>query len=403
MSSCILKLSMKKEVRKAFVESRQRKIIYDETSFNEMKSYILGDDCVRDLERLIAGDYFFPPPVHFRVQKDFSDKKRDVYTWRDTTKYLMSLICFAMRSCDHIYSDGLYSFRVKKSSKDFLLKLKNVPDLTDYYIVKADISNYVGSIVPELILPILKNIWKDDPSLYELMEFLLLRRECVEKDGTIVSCEPGGMGGVPLSNHFMNVYLMEMDEYFEGRVPFYCRYSDDIIIFEKNREEAEAHISYFRNFISEKKLVTNSEKTRLIEPKEAVDILGFKLKAGKIDITDHAKKKLKQKIRLHANKLIRLKKEKGISSDEAGKMMIEHCNKKFFGQLKNIELTWAKWVFPVITETASLRELDDYIQNAIRYVMSGTLTNKRYNIRYKKLKELGYRSLVHAYYHFEGV
>ena len=43
------------------------------------------------------------------------------------------------------------------------MKLKNVPDLTDYYIVKADISNYVGSIVPELILPILKKISKGSP------------------------------------------------------------------------------------------------------------------------------------------------------------------------------------------------------------------------------------------------
>ncbi len=399
----LLDLAMTKELREAFIENRNKKIKYDESDFNAMSSYILGPKCVRDLKRLIARDFFFSPPVHFRVLKDFSGRKRDIYTWRDTTRYLMSLICFATRSFDHIFSDGLYSFRTSKSSKDFLLKLKNNPDISRYYIVKADVSNYVNSIVPELILPRLKEIWADDPSLYDLLEFLLLRRQCVERDGSVVSCEPGGMGGVPLSNHFMNVYLMEMDEHFEGRVPLYCRYSDDIIIFANTLEEAEDHLSYFRQLVKEKKLNCNQEKTYLIEPGGEVEILGCKLKDGKMDISDHAKRKLKRKIRLQADRLIRLKKSKGISSEESGRKMIEFCNKLFFGQVLKSERTWARWIFPVISETDSLHELDLYIQNAIRYVMSGTLKKKRYNIRYKKLKELGYRSLVHAYYHFTEV
>ena len=396
----ILDLAIKKETREAFIENRRKKILYDEASFNAMSSYILNPRCVRDLKKLISRDYFFSPPHHFRVPKDFSGRKRDIYTWRDTTKYLLSLICFSMQGFDHIYPDGLYSFRTTKSAKEFLLRLKNEPDIGSYYIVKADVSNYVGSIVPELILPGLKELWKDDPAFYDLLEFLLLRRECIENDGQITPCEPGGLGGVPLSNHFMNVYLMEMDEYFEGRVPLYCRYSDDIIIFAHTREEAEAHLAYFNQLLKEKRLHTNPDKTYLIEPGGEVEILGCMLKNGKMDISDHAKRKLKRKIRIHAKKLIRLKRRKGFSDEEAGRQMIEYCNNLFFGQAEKGELTWARWIFPVISDTASLHELDIYIQDAVRYVLCGSLAKKRYRIRYRELKKLGFRSLVHAYYHF---
>ena len=225
-----------------------------------------------------------------------------------------------------------------------------------------------------------------------------MRRKCIEKDGRVVSCEPGGMAGVPLSNHFMNVYLMELDEHFEGRVPFYCRYSDDIIIFAHTREEAEEHLKYFRQVLDEKKLTANPEKTYLIESGGEVEILGCKLKDGKMDISDHARKKLKRKLRIHANKLIRDKHRRGFSDEEAGRKMIEFYNKIFFGSTKKCNLTWTRWIFPVISETASLHELDLYIQDAIRYVITGTQKKNRY-----RLKELGYKSLLHAYYHFTEV
>ena len=129
--------------------------------------------------------------------------------------------------------------------------------------------------------------------------------------------------------------------------------------------------------------------------------MGCKLREGEIDISDHSIRKLKRKIRMHANYLLRLKRKNGIADEECGRQMADYCNRVFFGQNQKKELVWTRWLFPVITETASLKELDHYIQDAIRYCMCGTLSEKRYRITYQKLKSLGYRSLVHAYYHFE--
>ena len=396
----ILDRAMSEEYRKAFLEYRKEKRRIKDEEYEELASYIDSDKCVEDIRRLKRGDFFFSAPHHFRIPKNFSGRKRDIYVWYGSEKYLFSLISYVMRDHDSIYSPCLYSFRTTLSAKDFLKKLRNFPDTEKYYIVKADVSNYVSSIVPELILPRLKKIWADDPEFYAVLEKVLLRRECIERDGSVVSCEPGGMGGLPLSNHFMNVYLMELDEYFGERSPLYCRYSDDLMIFARSLEEAQEYQSYFLDVLREKRLSTNPEKTVVIEPGGQVDILGCSLKNGVMDISEHSKNKLKRKIRIRALRLLKDKKNSGLSDREAAEKMAVFCMHTFFGWDNSKRISWSRWLFPVITTTDSLRELDHYVQDAIRYVYWGTFREKRYRTSYKDLKDMGYKSLVHAYYHF---
>ena len=45
-----------------------------------------------------------------------------------------------------------------------------------------------------------------------------------------------------------------------------------------------------------------------------------------------------------------------------------------------------------------IHEIDLYAQDLLRFLISGTHTKSRFNVRYKDLKELGYRSLVNEYY-----
>lgn len=389
------------EVREAFVRYKRKREKYDKKEVEDMAAYILSDECVRDIDRMIRGDYRLSPPYHYRVPKDLSGRKRHVYSYKGPEKYLLKLIAYGLHDHDGMFSQGLYSFRTSRTAQDFLLALRDNKETPRYYIIKADVSNYVGSIVPEKIIPRLEQLFSGDPSFMELLKAVLLRRECIERDGSVVSCEPGGLGGVPLANLFMNVYLMEMDEYFYPRAPLYCRYSDDIIIFARSRQEAEDYLQVFHRILEEKELKTNPKKTYLIEPGEEVEILGCKLKEGRLDISDHAMRKLKRKIRMRARFLVRNKWQQGLSDEECGLRMVQYCNKLFFGGGIAHQHTWARWLFPVITDTAGLEELDHYVQNTIRFSITGTMGDRRYRIRYQELKKLGYRSLVHAYYHFE--
>ena len=380
------------------VESGKQK--HNPEQYAEMEAYLNSGEYPADLERLKKGDYFFPAPFHYRITKNESGKKRDVYAFKGRNLYVLKMISWVMHEYDNtMFPPGLYSFRRNIHAKDFLKKVRSFRHLDGFWIIKTDVSNYVGSIVPEKIIPQIEELWRDDPELVGVLKFLLLRRECIERDGTVVKCEPGGLGGIPVANFFMNVYLMDMDRYFNRRSPLYCRYSDDVIILARSREEAGAYLEKFNEILDERQLYTNPDKTQLIEPGGPVEVLGFMLKGGKVDLSDHAIHKIKHKIRMRANRLLRYKARAHLEDSVVGEKMINFCNKTFFAAFEPHELCWARWYFPVITTDEGLKKVDQYAQDAIRLVMNGSMHRRRYNVRYEDMKSLGYRSLVHAYYH----
>ena len=65
-------------------------------------------------------------------------------------------------------------------------------------------------------------------------------------------------------------------------------------------------------------------------------------------------------------------------------------------------LTWSRWFFPVINRTDGLAELDRYLQQELRHLSTGRHGKANYRVRYKELKALGYRSLVHEYYRYRS-
>ena len=88
----------------------------------------------------------------------------------------------------------------------------------------------------------------------------------------------------------------------------------------------------------------------------------------------------------------------GAEGTGAAKAFIRIFNRKLLECAGDNELSWSNWFFPVINTTAGLHEIDIYAQDCIRFLVSGSHTKSRYNVRYSDLKALGYRSLVNAYY-----
>jgi len=62
------------------------------------------------------------------------------------------------------------------------------------------------------------------------------------------------------------------------------------------------------------------------------------------------------------------------------------------------EFSWSRWFFPNLTVDTGLKTVDAYLQEYIRYTITGRHYKGNYRIRYKTLKEWGYRNLVHEYY-----
>lgn len=369
--------------------------------------------------RLII-DKKFPQsfPRKMIINKEGTTKKRIVYSYDKDENIILKFIAYNLYDFDKYFTDNCYAFRRNYGVKDAINRLKRNTDYGNMYCYKADISNYFNSIDVDRLLYKLEFVKKEDELLYELFK-KLLKEERVIENGKNIAERHGAMAGTPCSPFFANVYLMDVDRYFKEQDIKYFRYSDDILFFCQNENELKKYINIFLAKIEENLLVINEEKVSLTKPEETFDFLGFSYSKGVIDLSANTKRKMKARIKRKAEALRRWQRKKELSKRAAAVGFINAMNRKFYGKntgkaekyrimedkdvfvpegIKKTEFTWCRWFLPNITTDKSLREIDEYMQQYIRYVITGRHYKGNYRITYEQLKEMGYRSLVHEYY-----
>ncbi len=345
----------------------------------------------------------FPLPRRSVISKQSSQKKRVVYCYPPDENVTLKLLTWLLlRKYDGLFADGLYSFRPGRAAKDAVTRLRKTPGVEQMYSYKADISNYFNSVPVEQLLETLETALADDLRLFAFLRGLLAEPEALDGDRTVTE-QKGIMAGTPLSAFYANLYLRELDARFAAQNVPYARYSDDIIVFAKTQEETRVHAAFIRDFLAEKGLTVNPDKEQFAAPEEGWTYLGFRYREGVTDLAPASLTKMKQKMRRKTRALERWRKRNGLEREKAAAAFIRVFNRKLFENPADNELTWAYWFFPVLTTDKSLRELDAYAQDCIRYLLTGARTKARYNARYGDLKQLGYRSLVHEYYAFRSV
>ena len=352
-------------------------------------------------EQIKAGEFPKDFPHKLVVNKEDSTKKRIVYSYENEENIVLKFIAYNLYEFDDVFSKNTYAFRRGYGVKDAIWRLKGSEKFEEYYCYKADISNYFNSIDVELLLKKLSFVKERDVQLYNLFA-KILKEERVYSDGKIIQENHGAMAGMPCSPFFANVYLKELDRYFEERNIPYFRYSDDILIFAKDEEKLKEYVAIFKGILEHNKLIINESKIMLTKPYVTFEFLGFCYDRGIIDLSFNTKRKIKAKIKRKAEALRRWQRSKNLTEDKAAIGFIKAMNKKFYGgnskEIDEDAFTWGRWFFPNITTDRSLKEIDEYMQQYIRYVITGRHYKGNYKITYEQMKEWGYRSLVHEYY-----
>lgn len=340
----------------------------------------------------------FPLPRRAVISKLSTQKKRVVYIYPPAENTVLKLLTYLLlRKYDGLFSGNLYSFRPAHTAGDAVRRLKRLPQRSKMFAYKADISNYFNSVPISQFLPMLEAALADDPALYAFLRSLLERGEVIE-NGCVIADAHGIMAGTPLSAFYANLYLRELDRRFYVRHIPYARYSDDIIVLAETRAELNAYAAEIRGFLAERGLTVNPEKECITSPEEGFCFLGYSLCGDTVDIAPASVLKMKQKMRRKTRALRRWQHRNELEGEKAAAAFIRIFNSKLFDAPEDNALSWCCWYFPVITTADSLRIIDRYAQECIRYLISGTRTKSRFNVRYADMKRLGCRSLVNAYY-----
>ena len=374
-------------------------LVCTKESEKKLRLFIDGQEYLKVCEA-IKCSRDFPLPKKSIISKIYSQKKRIVYTYPERENTVLKLLTYLiLRKYDRLFSPNLFSFRPGKTAKDALHSLLKVPDIGCKYSYKVDVSNYFNSIPVERLIPKLKEAVGDDPELFDFLS-RLLKEPCVLENGVRITEQKGIMAGTPIASFYANLYLADLDSlFFEAGIP-YARYSDDIILFADTEDAVREHADRIRSFLRDNGLEVNPSKEEFRTPNEGFTFLGFFVKDDVVDVAPASVDKLKAKMRRKTRALARWRDRNGLEGELAAKAFIRIFNRKLFENPVSDELTWTYWFFPVITTSSSLKIIDRYAQDCVRYLISGKRTKARFNVRYEDMKAMGLRSLVHAFYDF---
>lgn len=341
-------------------------------------------------------------PVKRIVNKEGTGKKRIVYSFQGEEGIFLKFLAFWLYQYDNVFCDNCYAFRRGIGARTAISRLRSDERVKNSYCLKADISNYFNSIDVERLLPMLWFIKEDDPLLYQLFERILMEEQ-VWENGQLIREKHGVMAGTPFSPFLANIYLRDTDAFFQKKGVLYFRYSDDILLFADSMQELEYRKEQLYGQLKALGLTINPEKVNIYEPGEPIEFLGFCYHNGEIDLSENTIRKTKAKIKRKAEALRRWQRSKKLSGEKAAIGFIRAMNRKFYGssalgEEAGNDFTWNKWFFSNLTADTGLREIDAYMQEYIRYTVTGRHYKGNYRIRYETMKEWGYRSLVHEYY-----
>ncbi len=395
--TCILTDLTKEETWSDYLQYKIERKHLSKKELDELSKFIESKSYKSITDQLQNPNYCFAPPIKNVINKSGTNKKRIVYTYNDSEAIVLKVMNFLLYRYDYKINPNCYSFRKNSSAKDAIKAVLKIKNLDSLFCLKVDISNYFNSIPAKRLCEKLEYIMSDDKETYGFLKRLLLSNEAIEK-GQLITENRGAMAGTPISPFFANIYLKNLDEYFEQKGILYFRYSDDIIMFFSSFKELKSEYETLKNMLFEEGLQINPDKVSIGAPNGPWEFLGIGYDNGIIDLSNVTINKLKAKIRRKAHTLYRWRKRRGATFEQTAKVMIRVFNRKFYDDTDQHSFTWSRWFFPLINTDLSLKELDAYLLQYIRYLNKGRHYKGNYKIKYDDIKALGYRSLVNEYY-----
>ncbi len=403
-----------------------------------------GEDPVRKKKRSrrkngASGDDGKPKP-----------KMRTIYFYPEPKKNSDYFIVYIMhgwlkRRYDHLFSPCLLSYRSKSGIPKAVSYLKGEMekkgDLEDRFGYKADVSKYFHSIDLDMLVRDLRRTISPDACHY-IEKLLMTGRNFEDAEGYD---PPGIYAGLPTGGFLANFYLRNLDAYFAGRDVTYCRYADDILLFADTAKERDHYEKMILAHLKRRHLTVQPNKREKYPGDNTIEFLGLYYRNGKFDINEKSYLRRKEKIRrlcaiarkkisgtlaeysvapprgrasrkpfermlngLGPKRNFKVKNGPLVSQSPLYpeiKALIKWIQRGYYGTPYDPERSFMGWYYPLIGTDKTLRKIDQFCLQEIRYAITGLRGLEAMKlVPYKYLKEnYGYRPLVHEMHHRESL
>lgn len=379
-------------------------------------------------KRIQRGNYFFYPLKEVEISKDpllnIGEARRqgktralsiasirDVITQKILYDFLNGIAEEKFSELNHV------SFAYRKNVSAQKAAQKVFCDIDDGYIyaLDADLKGFFDNIPHKLLLEQVRIFFPDMLEIQKLLyRFIHVDIGKIQKNKSKrklirVKREKGIPQGGIISGLLANIYLHQFDEWvinklgkrFELR---YTRYADDFVIIAKNKEDIFNIKEECNQFLKSILLTLHPDpkKTKIltISKGEGLDFVGFTISKSHISIKEDNIKKFKYRIE-------NILGSTNFSKKKSLELLNLRCSYKYFGNdLKQFQCVtcgeyekarnWMKF-FLVVTDTAQLKALDNWVYKAINYYyFKGTGTR----LEKGALKKLDFPSLELLYYSY---
>ncbi|MFC1615602.1 reverse transcriptase domain-containing protein [Patescibacteria group bacterium] len=297
---------------------------------------------------------------------------------------------------EQLYPNNLFSYRKGKGAYLAVKNLRKTIILNEnnFYLYKVDMKDYFDNLDHEILINLINKIYNDQ-SLAKLLNLFLKQRRVEEN--SIIDSELGVVQGISISSHLANLYLMELDQKMADENINYFRVGDDIIVAHENEKRLKDIAKEVENFlIKERKLTINQEKTKIFNPDEFCEYMGYEINSENLRIAERNYNKMKNKIRIVFNKNI----SKHIDRNQVDKdeMLKEILSLIFPENRLPDHVMWLRY-FMLSNDIQQIKKMDDYIENRIRLVFFGkSRVKNKFLLPSDFLKNYGYVSLSKIYH-----
>lgn len=387
-----------------FKEITQEKI-WQEFLINEQAKVIPDTRLIKDTMKIIEDakfvnfteEYFnaFPIPRYHEIKRFNTKKTRNVFVYPKEQNIILKVLAFyILNHYNNVFVRNSLAYTRGRGVKTAFNRLKEFRLKPNELIYKNDFSDYFNKIDLDILEPKLASFFREeDNDIKEFIMKILRNPNAMHKGKLRVFEQKGVMAGSPISGILANIYMHDVDKLMLKKGFRYLRYADDTLIVGQDA------LDFFKAELKKLNIDFNYKKSETYTLETGITFLGFYYKGNIIDISAEAKAKMKSRMKRRAKWYRKWMLDNNVRKTTAIRHYIKGINQKLFDSWDD-SINWSLWYLPNINTTDSIKFLDEYFVNCIRYLNSGVWKRgkKYYSMKYKDIKKLGFKSLINTYY-----